>query len=105
MISHMSNSGSDELQLTNRHGDVVATAPNLSTAAGIDAYFESTEFGVPRTSNPSSPPYAWLGGKRRDSGDALAGIVLMGARLYSPTLSRFLQVDPVPGSGPRGQRQ
>jgi RHS repeat-associated protein len=93
----VSSSGSDELQLTNLHGDVVATAPNLSNAAGIDAYFESTEFGVSRTSNTASPRYAWLGGKLRDSGDALAGIVLMGVRLYSPTLGRFLQVDPVPG--------
>jgi RHS repeat-associated protein len=87
---------SDELQLANLHGDVVATAPNVSNAAGIDAYFESTEFGAPRTSNSTSSRYAWLGGKRRDSGDALAGIVLMGVRLYSPALGRFLQVDPVP---------
>ncbi|HVC78162.1 MAG TPA: RHS repeat-associated core domain-containing protein [Candidatus Micrarchaeaceae archaeon] len=93
----VSSTGSDELQLTNLHGDVVATAPNVSNAAGIDAYFESTEFGVPRASNTADPRYAWLGGKRRDSGDALAGIVLMGARLYSPTLGRFLQVDPVAG--------
>jgi RHS repeat-associated protein len=93
----VSSTGTDELQLTNLHGDVVATVPNQSNAAGIDAYFESTEFGLPRSSNTTNPRYAWLGGKRRDSGDALAGIVLMGVRLYSPTLGRFLQVDPVPG--------
>lgn len=91
------NQTSDELQLVNLHGDVVATAPNSSTAPGTDAYFESTEFGIPRASNVVSPRYGWLGGKRRDSGDALAGIVLMGVRLYSPSLGRFLQVDPVPG--------
>ena len=93
----VSSTGSDELQLTNLHGDVVATAPNTSNADGTDAYFESTEFGIPRTSNPTAPRYAWLGGKRRDSGDARAGTVLMGERLYSPILGRFLQVDPVKG--------
>jgi RHS repeat-associated protein len=93
----VSSTGSDELQLVNLHGDVVATAPNSSGASGPDAYFESTEFGVPRTSNTGTPRYAWLGGKDRDSADALAGIVLMGRRLYSPALGRFLQVDPVPG--------
>src|SRR5204863_9481017 len=76
---------------------VVATAPNSAGATGTDAYFESTEFGVPRSSNSTTPRYAWLGGKERDSGDTLAGIVLMGQRLYSPGLGRFLQVDPVPG--------
>ncbi|MCW2599499.1 MAG: sugar-binding protein [Frankiales bacterium] len=35
-------------------------------------------------------------GKQR-SGDALGGVVLMGVRLYSPVLGRFLQVDPIPG--------
>jgi len=93
----VSSTGADELQLTNLHGDVVATAPNSSTANGTDSYFESTEFGVARTSNAVAPRYAWLGAKRRDSGDALAGTVLMGARLYMPSLGRFLQLDPIPG--------
>jgi RHS repeat-associated protein len=93
----VSSSSSDELQLVDLRGDIVATAPNSANAQGTDAYFESTEFGVPRTSNTTAPRYAWLGGKLRDSGDALAGIVLMGVRLYMPTTGRFLQVDPVPG--------
>lgn len=100
-VVSVNSSGSitgDELQLVNLHGDVVATTPNSSSASGTDAYFESTEFGVARASNASSPRYAWLGGARRDSGDDLGGLVLMGQRLYSPSLGRFLQVDPVAGS-------
>ncbi|MER7008594.1 RHS repeat-associated core domain-containing protein [Dactylosporangium sp. NPDC000555] len=53
------------------------------------------EFGIPQ--DPSSDRrYGWLGGKQR-SGEALGDIILMGVRLYSPSLGRFLQVDPVPG--------
>ena len=56
----VSSSGSEELQLTNLHGDVVATAPNSNNPTGTDAYFESTEFGIPRTSNTLTPRYACL---------------------------------------------
>lgn len=40
--------------------------------------------------------HGWLGGKQR-SADALAGLSLMGVRLYNAATGRFLQVDPVPG--------
>jgi RHS repeat-associated protein len=93
----VSSNGSDELQLVNLHGDLVATATNISGAMGVDAYFESTEFAVARGTNPVTPRYAWLGAKLRDSGDAIAGLILMGVRIYSPALGRFLQTDPVAG--------
>jgi RHS repeat-associated protein len=94
-------SGSSLLQLTNLHGDVVATVPNhvptATDAAGASttAYFETTEYGAAR--DPAAMArYGWLGGARR-SGDALASLVLTGARLYNPATGRFLQRDPVPG--------
>jgi RHS repeat-associated protein len=90
------SAGDVDLQITNLHGDTVATITDATTAVSPDAYFESTEFGAPRSTNPVTPRYGWLGSKQR-SADDLAGIVLMGARLYLPSTGRFLQVDPVAG--------
>ena len=73
--------GTSTLQLTNLHADVVATADNNSNATGVQAYFEQTEYGTARPENTSAPTrYGWLGGSQR-SVDAVAGLVLMGARL------------------------
>jgi RHS repeat-associated protein len=89
--------GTVDLQLSNLHGDVVATVPDDTGALGVSAYFEQTEYGLPRAENSTDPiRYGWLGGEQRSS-DALAGIILMGVRLYNPTTGRFLSVDPVPG--------
>jgi RHS repeat-associated protein len=89
--------GTSTLQLANLHGDVVATCDNSTAATGIQAYFEQTEYGSPRPDNTTNPTrYAWLGTAQR-SFDALAGLALMGVRLYNPTTGRFLQVDPVIG--------
>jgi RHS repeat-associated protein len=83
------------LQLANLHGDTIATATLDPTATGLLSTFDATEFGIPRTTG-TSPRYSWLGAKQRETDD-LAGITLMGVRLYVPTMGRFLQVDPVPG--------
>lgn len=80
------------LQLTNLHGDVVATVPSTSTV--LSATMESTEFGAPR--GPTGTRYTWLGGKQR-AADTPGGLTIMGVRLYNPTTGRFLQVDPVYG--------
>jgi hypothetical protein len=56
------------------------------------------EFGAPEygtASGTGKDRYGWLGGAQR-SGEALGDVMLMGVRLYSPLLGRFLQTDPVP---------
>jgi len=80
--------------LTNIHGDVTGTTDNagLPTAAS----YESTEYGAPRDAVNTPDTYGWLGAKQRSTNN-LAGLTLMGVRLYNPTIGRFLTVDPVPG--------
>ena len=91
-----SSTGSVQIQLTNMHGDVVATVDDDVNATSTNDYFEQTEYGTPRSENPSNPErYGWLGSEQR-SADALGGVTLMGARLYNSTTGRFLSVDPIP---------
>ncbi len=79
-------------QLVGLHGDVITTtSPGAATPDG--AFLDYDEFGSPSATTPSTR-YGWLGGKQRSS-ESLAGLILMGARLYAPTEGRFLQVDPV----------
>jgi RHS repeat-associated protein len=82
------------LQLTNLHGDVIATADPDGAATSLLTAADASEFGVPRSATP--PRYGWLGGYGR-SADPATGSILMGARLYLPTAGRFLQVDPILG--------
>jgi len=87
--------GSVSLELTNLHGDVVAEASASPTAPSLVGTFEQSEFGQPRTGQ-AAPRFGWLGGALRPR-DATTGLVFMGQRLYSPSVGRFLQTDPVDG--------
>ncbi|MFF2656461.1 DNRLRE domain-containing protein [Kitasatospora sp. NPDC058032] len=80
------------LQLTNLHGDVSVQLPlDPAQALSVRAFDEyGVSLGDPVTG------YGWVGGEQRDSSTA-SGVVLMGSRLYDPSLGRFLQADPVPG--------
>jgi RHS repeat-associated protein len=91
------STGTVQLQLTDLHGDIVATVDDDPDAVATNDYYEHTEYGAPRTDKTTDGDrYGWLGAKQRST-DALGGIVLMGVRLYNPATGRFLSVDPVNG--------
>ncbi|WP_176832364.1 RICIN domain-containing protein [Geodermatophilus sp. DSM 45219] len=104
--------GDRVLQLIDLHGDVMATLPIRDGAASGDwaglRHQAADEFGNPTdlatgatTASTGAPPgkgnrYGWLGGAQRSS-EALAGVLLMGVRLYDPATGRFWSQDPEPG--------
>ncbi|MFK0195862.1 DNRLRE domain-containing protein [Kitasatospora sp. NPDC090308] len=92
LVATTSKTGDITLQLTNLFGSVVVTT---DTALTKPVVLDFDEFGIPQAGQ-AGVRYGWLGGKQR-SAEALDGDILMGARLYSPALGRFLQTDPVPG--------
>jgi RHS repeat-associated protein len=82
------------LQLTNLHGDIIATAYLSETATELASKQDTSEFGVPTTSLP--PKYSWLGAIELPT-ELPSGVIAMGARSYVPQLGRYLQPDPRPG--------
>lgn len=84
-----------ELQLTNLHGDVSATAALDPSATALKATLNHDEFGN-GTSGSGNLRFAWLGGKHRRT-ELASGVVQMGVRSYVPAIGRFLSPDPVLG--------
>jgi RHS repeat-associated protein len=91
---------SDVWSYPNVHGDVAATADANGVKQGptytYDPFGQALN-GEPNNSNGALDD-GWLGQDQRGVEDApgLTPIIEMGAREYSPTLGRFLQVDPEP---------
>jgi RHS repeat-associated protein len=88
------SSGTTSLQLTNLHGDVVATASLSLSAKEPTARYEFNEFGNPKKG--SAGRYGWLGGMQRRT-ELPSGVTQMGVRSYVPSLGRFISTDPVAG--------
>ena len=94
LAATQSNGETPVLQLTNLHGDIIATAYLSETATALASTADTSEFGVPTTSLP--PKYSWLGALQLPT-ELPSGTIDMGARSYVPQLGRFLQPDPISG--------
>lgn len=83
------------LQLSNLHGDAIATTSLDPAATGPLETFESDEFGNPRDTT-TDRRYGYLGSKQRRT-ELAAGVIQMGVRSYVPAMGRFTSADPVVG--------
>ncbi|HEY8717729.1 RHS repeat-associated core domain-containing protein, partial [Pengzhenrongella sp.] len=92
--THTTSTDTVALLLTDLAGNVAATVDD-TVGAILGATYDYDPFGSNVTA-PAPAKYGWLGGHQR-AADDLGGLVLMGYRLYNPTLGRFLSTDPVPG--------
>ncbi|WP_422750530.1 RHS repeat-associated core domain-containing protein [Micromonospora sp. WMMD1219] len=82
-------------QITNLHGDFVAGM--TETGSGLAYTSEYDEHGNARNpADAGTRRYGWLGTHQR-AAYTPDGSILMGARLYNPTTSRFKSVDSVYG--------
>jgi RHS repeat-associated protein len=86
--------GPTRLQLTNLHGDVVATADVSPVTGNFALTARYDEFGKPLSGTPTR--FGWLGGAYRRS-ELPSGVIQMGARSYVPSIGRFLSTDPIAG--------
>lgn len=94
LVAIQDSSSGTVIQLTNLHGDVVATAHLSPWASALISTFEFDEYGNPKQSN--TPRFGWLGGAQRRT-ELASGVIQMGVRSYVPALGRFISPDPVVG--------
>lgn len=82
--------GTTTQQYSNLHGDITATSTPTATTPTFAP--SRDEYG----NTGGTTRYGWLGSKQRST-DALGSLILMGVRLYNPSIGRFFSVDPVVG--------
>ncbi len=85
------NNETPVIQIHDLQGNIVATAQDLSeTETTLLTKYNSTEFGVPTTSNP--PKYSWLGAAGV-AAELPSGVIAQGGSSYVPELGRQLQTE------------
>jgi YD repeat-containing protein len=86
------NAGTPVLQLHDLNGNIIATAALSETETKLLTTYNSTEFGVPTTSNP--PKYSWLGADGIAS-ELPSGDITQDGNTYIPLTGQPLQTEPI----------
>ena len=89
--------GTVVLEIHDLQGDIVGNASLSETETKLISTYNSTEFGVPTTSNP--PRYSWLGADGVASELSATGVSTQNGSTYVPEVGRPLQPGPIPSPG------
>ena len=101
LVAVQTNGETPVLQIHDLQGDIVGTAAESETETKLLSTYNSSEFGVPTTSNP--PKYSW-GGAGGTATEMASGISNSDTSSYVPQLGRALQTEAItpPGEFPNG---